>query len=327
MLRVPALAIPDVFPNPEAVRSLGDNQHGYEPEFWEFQYEIYRYLSRVKELDLVTRYESIIRNMRALISPDRHIIPIQSFLSSWYWYRKEHQTRLEFFLRGTNLPVEPPVGVFDNASVAAPARPRHPNAADALFRYGQSHHMQAMVEHGSIRIGPASFYRELERDVARVDEECAKNSFMPGEYTRITTQEGKEIPIIGDVRRTVSAPDYFVLCMSCDWDPALFDDFGADSCVIVRDPEAFAQRLELAVKLILDGWHFHHNPVEYFDPYEMPRHQYFDASMCKDFRFAYQREYRFLWMHTNGCEADGFRFLELGPLDGIAELHLQRIPL
>ena len=58
MLRVPALAIPDVFPNPDAVRSLGDNQHGYEPEFWEFQYEIYQYLSRVKELDLVTRYES-----------------------------------------------------------------------------------------------------------------------------------------------------------------------------------------------------------------------------------------------------------------------------
>lgn len=324
MLRVPALTIPDISPNPDAVRSLGDNQHGYEPEFWEFQYEIYRYLSRVKELDLVARYKSIIRNMRALISPDRHIIPIQSFLSSWYWYRKEHQTRLEFFLRGTSVPVEPPVGILDNAPVAAPARPRHPNAADVLFRYGPSQRMQAMVERGSIRIGPASFCRDLERDEARADEERAKNSFVSGRYTRIITQEGKEIPIIGDVRRTVSAPDYFVLCMSCDWDPTLFDDFGSDSCVIVRDPEAFAQRLELAVKLVLNDWYFHHNPVEYFDPYEMPRHQYFDASMCKDFRFAYQREYRFLWMHMDGREVDGFKFLELGPLDGIAEIHFRK---
>lgn len=230
---------------------------------------------------------------------------------------------MEFLLRGTSVPVDPPVGILDNAPVAAPARPRHPNAADVLFRYGPSQRMQAMVEGGSIRIGPASFYRDLERDVARADEELAKNSFMPGAYTRITAREGKEIPIIGDVRRTVSAPDYFVLCMSCDWDPTLFDDFRADSCVIVRDPEAFAQRLELVGKLILDGWNFHHTPVEYFDPYEMPRHQYFDASMCKDFRFAYQREYRFIWMHTDGREADGFRFLELGPLDGIAELHFR----
>jgi hypothetical protein len=183
-----------------------------------------------------------------------------------------------------------------------------------------------MVEKGSIRIGPASFYRDLERDVARADEERAKSSFMPGEYTRVTTQDGNEIPIIGDVRRTVSASDYFVLCMSCDWDPALFEDFGADSCVIVRDPEAFAQRLELAVKLILDGWYFHHNPVEYFDPYEMPRNQYFDAAMCKDFRFAYQREYRFLWMHMGGQEAAGFKFLELGPLEGIADLYFRKGP-
>ncbi len=261
--------------------------------------------------------------MRALINPDRHVVPVQSFLSSWYWYRKEHQTRLEFFFRGAKLPVEPLVGILDNSSVAAPARPRYPNAADVLFRYGSTQHMQAMVEQGLIRIGPASFYREFELDGARTDEELTKSSFMLGEYTHATTQDGKKIPIIGNVRQTVSARDYFVLCMSCDWDPMLFEDFGADSCVVVHDPEAFAQRLDLASKSILDGWYFHHNPVEYFDPYEGSHNQYFDATMSKDFRFAYQREYRFLWTHLGGQKADGFRFLELGPLEGIAALHLR----
>jgi hypothetical protein len=73
----------------------------------------------------------------------------------------------------------------------------------------------------------------------------------------------------------------------------------------------------------LDGWYFYHNPVEYFDPYEMSANQYFNAAMCKDFRFAYQREYRFLWMPMGGQEAEGFKFLELDLLKELAELHMR----
>jgi hypothetical protein len=110
--------------------------------------------------------------------------------------------------------------------------------------------------------------------------------------------------------------------MSCDWDLSLFDDFGADSCVIIKDPETFAARLKTAFASILPGWYFHHNPVEYFDPYERKRNEYFDAAMCKDFRFAYQREYRFLWFSQQGDDAVDFKFSEAGSLEDIAELHL-----
>ena len=320
MLRIPALQIPNILPHPDAIRSFGDNRHSYEPEFWEFQYEVYRYLGRLQESDLIKRYGYIIRNMRTVISPDRHIIPIRSFLSSWYWYRKEHQTRLEFFLRGIEVPVEPPTGVLDNSPANAPVRPKSPNAGDILFRYGDRQWMHEMFEQGSIRIAPASFYRSLEEDCGRTDNELEKSSFKPGEYTKITTEDGREIPIKGDFQRTISAPDFFVLSMACDWDSALFKEFG-NSCVVIRDTEEFAQRLESAAKYHLDGWLFYHNPVHYYDPYEMSRYEYFDASMCKDFCFAYQREYRFLWINTAGQEAVGFKFLDVGPLVGIAELH------
>ncbi len=49
MLRVPSFHLPESFPHSEAIRSLGDNLHSYEPEFWEFQYQIYRYLERVSD--------------------------------------------------------------------------------------------------------------------------------------------------------------------------------------------------------------------------------------------------------------------------------------
>jgi len=100
VLRVPSLVLPTTLPTRAAIRSWGDNLHNYEPEFWEFQYEVYRYLRGVAPLALADRYQTLIRNMRALIASERHVIPIQSFLSSWYWYRKEHQTRLEFAMRG-----------------------------------------------------------------------------------------------------------------------------------------------------------------------------------------------------------------------------------
>jgi hypothetical protein len=55
----------------------------------------------------------------------------------------------------------------------------------------------------------------------------------------------------------------------------------------------------------------------------MAKNQYFDAAMCKDCRFAYQREYRFIWMNLEGQEARGFRHLNLGPLDDIAKVHFR----
>lgn len=180
-----------------------------------------------------------------------------------------------------------------------------------------------MIEQGSIRIAPASYYRSVDEDCGRGDDELAKSSFWPGEYSRITTKDGKEIPIKGDVKRTVSAPDFFVLCMSCDWDLILFKDFEADSCVVIHKPEIFAERLELAAKIYLDGWYFVHAPVQYFDPYEISSKEFFNAGMSKDFCFAYQREYRFLWIHLGGKEASGFKLLDLSPLNDIAELHVR----
>lgn len=320
MPRVQSLALPASLPHPDAMESWGSNRHFYEPELWELEYQTYRYLGRVADADLVARYSAIVRNMKALLAADRDVIPIQSFLSSWFWFRKEHQTRLEFLLRGNAVPAASDARLLGCGRDTAPLRPQHPNAADVLFRYGERKYLLSMLSHGAIRIGPASRYRNMEGDVARSDEECSKTAFLPGQYTRISTMDGRDIPVKGDVSQSVSAPDYYFLCMSCDWDLSLFDDFGADSCLIIRNLETFAARLETAFASVLPGWYFHHNPVEYFDPYERAHNQYFDATICKDFRFAYQREYRFLWFPPEGDAVTDYKLSEAGPLQDIAEL-------
>lgn len=325
MLRVPSLHLPEGLPHLEAIRSFGDNLHSYEPEFWEFQYQIHRYLERVPDCILVERYKDILRNMRALISRDRDVIPIQSFLSSWYWFRKEHQTRFEFSLRNVSLPVASPFGItFNNKATSAPIRPMHPNAGDALFRYDKRIHIEKLIHEGQIRIRPAADFQQMEHDRARHDDECAKKYFLSGAHTRITTQDGRNIPILGDIEQTVSSPNYYIFCMACDWDTELFTDFDdADACVIINDVELFSRQIEIAAAAQLPGWDSHHNPIEYFDPYERFENEYIDTAMSKNFRFAYQREYRFLWFSQNGAVPDGFKFLELGSLGNLAEIHIK----
>ena len=230
MLFVEKLDLPKTLPQPDAIRSWGTNEWSYDPEVWEFQYQRYRYLGRVKDDELAVRYRDIQRNMQALTSPDRDVIPIHSFLSSWYWFRKEHQTRFEFSLRNLPVPHKALEGAITEPAIVAPARPRSPNSADILFRYD-----------------------------------------------------------------TVGGPDYFVWCASCDWDSKLYGEFTADACVVIRDPTEFARRLKAAADAELADWYFHHNPVEYYDPYEETRNRYISSGMSKDFRFAYQREYRFSW--------------------------------
>ncbi len=102
--RIDNLTLPTELPTDQAIKSWGQNIHDYEPEFWEFQYERYRYLKNINNEALYKRYEDIRRNFEILTSKERNIIPINSFLSSWYWFRKEHQTRYELFLKKLSLP-------------------------------------------------------------------------------------------------------------------------------------------------------------------------------------------------------------------------------
>jgi hypothetical protein len=104
--------------------------------------------------------------------------------------------------------------------------------------------------------------------ISRKDDELLKHSFSPGDYTKVTREDGTAIRVIGDIKYSVSDIDYFAYCLSSEWDPALYDDFGVDCCAVIKDSEEFARRLEAASIGQLDGWRFHHGPVNYFDPYE-----------------------------------------------------------
>jgi hypothetical protein len=321
MLQIPhidALPRAAVLPHPRAMESHKETNATYDPQLWELEYATRRYLGRVNEETLRTRYDDIVRNMQTIIREDRHVIPIRSFLSSWYWYRKEHQTRLEFALRKLPLHRASPVIAMRDLSVG-PARPRHPNGGDVLFRYGERKWLEELVKFGRLRIKAARDYALTEGDAARRDDEQIKHSYSPGEYVTLTLPDGRTSRPIGDLLHSATGTDYYVYCVANDWDPDLFSDFRADACVVIHNAKDFARRLSSAASSRLGNWYFHYNPVEYFDTYERQAHERIDNAMSKDFRFAYQRETRFLWAGM-GQSATGFIDLDPGPLKDIASI-------
>jgi hypothetical protein len=320
-MRIRPLIFPPSLPSDEAIKSWNQTYHNYGPEFWEFEYESYRYLERVSSDLLEKRYLDIIRNIVRIVSRERDVIPINSFLSSWYWYRKEHQTRLEFYLRGVTPPIGPPEWIPNNDGVDAPARPRCPNYSDVLFRFGKSQYMLPFFHRGSVRIGPASQYMSGMPGDPRTDDELKKHSFLPGKNAKVTAKSGKDIPVVGDIRLTVTSHNYFVLCMSCVYHKELFNDFNADTCVVILNHELFVERLSEAAKSFLPNWYFSHLPIQYFDPYNIGKNELLNPLMSKNFSFDYQMEYRFIWFSKEDLHADKHIFLELGSIEQIGLLH------
>ncbi|MBU1229187.1 MAG: hypothetical protein KKA55_07885 [Proteobacteria bacterium] len=318
MLKVTPLTLPEKYPADSAIKSSGDNRHGYEPEFWEFFYDLNRYLEHVPQNTLSVRYLDICKNLQCLTSEDRHIIPRQSFLSSWYWFIKEHQTRYEFYLRKEELPCSPPNAPIYRCHAGSPMKPASPNAADILFRFCEPVFIDSLIQRGNLRVKAASEFRKCEGDEARNDDELVKVGFITGDRLKVTLQDGSSIPIIGNMKRTAASDDFYMFCLSCEWDKVLVDELGG-ACAVIKDVGEFAKRLNCAALEVLDGWLIFHSPVEYYDPYDTHLSRKIISPIFKDFRFAYQREYRFLWQHMGGAEAVGHFDLDIGCLEDIAE--------
>jgi hypothetical protein len=313
-----ALPLPQSLPHPKAIASTGATVEQYQPAQWEYEYRTRRYLSRVIQGDLERRHDEIRRNLMTLSHSDRDVIPITSSDSSWFWIRKEFQTRLEFSLR--SIPLPDPQFV-PHAPQAVPERGSYPNASDVLFRFGKKIHLLPMLTGGAVRLGSATSYVTMENDAARRDEETIKSAYLPGDHARVSHVDGREIPVVGDITRQFSTPNYYMLCLSSDWDNSTFDSFkDTDSCLVVRDTEKFGQRTLGACLKTYPESVGGLVPVHYFDPHEMRPREPRDPALMKDFRFAYQQEWRLIC--TPGLPStEPAIFVNVGPLADIAALY------
>jgi hypothetical protein len=303
------------------------NIHTLEAELEREAYQnFHRYLQHVPIAELRARYLAIRRHSRlaeiaANADPELRKLTLGDYRNPIFWVRKELLTIEEFRLRGDVLPGDSivPVGV---SHIPRPVslENKKPGGAEFLVKYGKCRHLVPMLEHGLIRLNAASFYKEKENNEARLDDELNKHDFMPGECVKVTDAIGTDIPVHGNLRNTKSIADYYLLCMSNDFDAALFEAFESDGCLIIHDPEQFALRLENGTRAVLSGWDFSHFNVQYYDPYELEPDQRPHPVMSKSLNFVYQKEHRFFWVSSDADCPEPYVDVEIGSLKDIAEL-------
>jgi hypothetical protein len=288
--------------------------------------KFHRFLRHISLDELRARYLAIRRHSRlAEIAANAELelwnTPIGDYRNPLFWVRKELLTVEEFRLRGEVLPGDPivPVGV-DHVPRPVSLESKKSGGAEFLVKYAKCHHLVPMLKHGAIRLNAAGYYKEKENNEARLDDELNKHNFTLGERVKVIGPTGEDIPVKGNLRYTKTVADYYILCMSNDFEAALFKAFESDGCLVIHDPKEFAFRLEKATRLILPDWEFGHSVIEYYDPYELESGQRVHAVMSKALNFVYQKEYRFFWVSRRGERPQEFLDVEIGSLKDIAEL-------
>jgi hypothetical protein len=223
----------------------------------------------------------------------------------------------EFPVRGEMLPI-----VEANKSLA-----EHATKSGVFCKYGQEKWMRELIESGSLRLSPASYYRGGEHNIARQDDELLLRTYVtPYDY---------DLGLVGTLRSSLpercwavvdnrKPTDHYLYCVTVTFDFRSFFDFDADTCVIIRDQDEFVRRLLLAVRRKVPDWTIRFDNARYLDPYFMLHYLASageDIYFFKPFRFMYQMEHRLVAIPPPGFsgELDHIQ-ISVGSLKDIAEL-------
>lgn len=200
----------------------------------------------------------------------------------------------------------------------------------ALVRMGQREHIKDAMNNGRVRIAPAGSYADPSLNPAIQDDELAVTAVGSGDTAiiqpidPITGKAGDPIPAIGEITYSRRLQEnFYVLCMTAGYTPRLLDDFSANALLVIHNVNRFLVRMDHAVRKARPDLTMAGRVVEYYDPYRV-RPDNLDPFFAKNFRYAYQKEYRLVW-HTPGLPLDCEPFfVEIGQMRDVASIHVLR---
>jgi hypothetical protein len=178
-----------------------------------------------------------------------------------------------------------------------------------LFRFSRADYNAEFIKTGRVRLSPASHYNDAQKSNAVRDDELQLDWYD----SALQLQSAR-------------VADYYAFCISSEYDYRLYSDFKSDSCVAIREPEAFVSRMRYAIAAHKVAGRapriaaLYTCPVIYVDPFLLsPVTEVSEVHFCKHFRYAYQTEFRLVLVPVCSGELQPF-FLQLGFLEDIAEM-------
>lgn len=193
-----------------------------------------------------------------------------------------------------------------------------------LLRFGEKKYMRELYEDGGLLFQEASSFAKSDNLSVRDDElNLLMKYYVPRDQLRLIpgapdpdaiTERGVALNM------QISCPDFLVLCLTNAINRRLVSDWNAEAVVVIHNPTEFRRRLarasqELAKKA--GAKELEAGKVQYLDPY-FPLGQP-DVPFCKPYKFAYQREFRFVIRGDNNLPLED-RKLMIGSIKDIADL-------
>jgi len=300
---------------------------GTNQDWWEHRYEKNRYLESASNDQLKARFREIYGHMMGL--NDRGQITLGeinhetgSIFVVWAHFLYE--------LRLRNIPFPTFAKDVGTEEFLRPTHPKPPRGIEIreitqklktpfLIKYGKREHLRSAYSQGEFLVSNAKYYSDPSLNSEIKDDELNLNFFVPSKRVRIqdTGNDGIDniITPIGDINRQISlGRDYYAMCFSYDHIFRQCESLDYDSAIIIYDIYRFSNRLTKAVSKKFGYVEVAAAPVEYFDPYLSDPSQYI-VPFAKNYRYQYQREFRFVWYAEEPLERISIR---LGPLREIS---------
>lgn len=305
-------------------------------EEWRAQYRQRRYLLDLSDPDLRQRGRDTFQNLMTIDKAGKAAALPLGHEGHAFW-----RMRFVHFLEESALRFGPyPNGLGNDFATGLrfpdPRSPRVKAALAAvnldrlqygkyLVKYGRREHLEKTLKRGIVRIAPASAFADPALNHAIQDNEL-EFSFMlhrpsDSELEPYFTEKSLE-PLVVDgtvVIAETARENFYLYCLSASYEPRLFDDFNADSCLIIWKPMAFRDRLMWGVHERIQARGHAFLRVAYVDPLTETGKDV-NISFKKHARYQYQNEMRGIWLSKTPTEPLEVQFVEIGKLSDIAEL-------
>jgi len=285
------------------------------------------FLSRA---DLVARAKDIMSNMTILTSAGQiglHGINVTGLL----WMVRWTHLLEEFVLRYGPYPNGFTDGSMKDAPIVKPTHPEPPPSKEAidriggtrdgqLYKFGKFEHLDKMFRQGEIRIAPASYYSDPSLNKAIQDDELSFTVRSRSDSFVIKNDAGNNIPTFGEVKFELkSLTNYYVHCFASNYTYREFDDFEADTCIVVSEPRKLFQKMMKAVRVLKPDFRGFASPVTYLDPLTCNPDSV-NIFFAKHFKYSYQNEVRTIWLPNEPVEQIEPFFIEIGSMNKYAQI-------
>lgn len=192
-----------------------------------------------------------------------------------------------------------------------------------FLRFGSRKNMLELYKKGGLLFQEASTFGQAENLSVRDDElTLLMKRYVPKDELHLIPGSPDPKTIEGrgaGLGFSLSCPDFLVLCMTDTINFRLISDWHAEAVVAMNDPAELTRRLHAASESLVrlaGGDVLEAGKVRYIDPYfplDNP-----DVPFCKHYKFAYQREFRFVVRGGRKLQFSD-RKLQIGSIEDIAD--------